>query len=179
MPAVPTIDRAALVADLERARADFHELLSRVGDDEWGAPTSGTRWTNEELLFHMVYGYMVVQRLLILVRLLDRLPVAVSRNFARILNATTRPFDVINYYGTRSAAIVYNRDRMGKKMEGVVDALERSLARADDRTLLRGMHFPTRWDPYFHDYMMLADVYSFPGEHYDHHRRQLKLDKLA
>jgi hypothetical protein len=179
MPAEPTIDRAALVADLERARADFHQLLSRVGDDEWGSPTSGTRWTNEELLFHMVFGYMVVQRLLVLVRLLGRLPVAVSRNFARMLNAIARPFDVVNYYGTRFAAVVYNRDRMGKKMDRVLDALERSLARADDGTLLRGMHFPTRWDPYFHDYMMLADVYGFPGEHYDHHRRQLTLAKLA
>jgi hypothetical protein len=27
--------------------------------------------------------------------------------------------------------------------------------------------------------MMLADVYAFPGEHYDHHRRQLTLAKLA
>ena len=38
---------------------------------------------NEQLLFHMVFGYMVVQRLLVLVRVFSRLPDAVSRVFAR------------------------------------------------------------------------------------------------
>ena len=95
----PKTDRKALTADLERARTDLHHLLTTVGDDEWAKPTSGTRWTNEQLLFHMVFGYMVVQRLLILVRLLGRLPDAVSRAFARLLHAATRPFHRINYYG--------------------------------------------------------------------------------
>jgi len=67
------IDRAAIAADLERTRTDFHHLLSLVASDEWKKPTSGTRWTNEQLLFHMVFGYMVVQRLLILVRLFSRI----------------------------------------------------------------------------------------------------------
>jgi hypothetical protein len=35
------------------------------------------------------------------------------------------------------------------------------------------MHFPTRWDPYFRDFMTLADVYHYPTEHFDHHDRQL------
>ena len=63
------IDRAAIVADLERARREFHELLAAAERDQaWGQQTIGTRWTNEQLLFHMVFGYMVVQRLLILVK---------------------------------------------------------------------------------------------------------------
>jgi hypothetical protein len=33
----------ALSADLERARADFHHVLSLVGSDEWDKTTSGTR----------------------------------------------------------------------------------------------------------------------------------------
>ena len=41
--------------------------------DAWAKPTGGTRWTNEQLLFHMVFGYMIVQRLLILVRVFSRL----------------------------------------------------------------------------------------------------------
>ena len=175
----PITDRAALAADLERARADFHRLITVAADDEWSKPTSGTRWTNEQLLFHMVFGYMVVQRLMILVRILGRLPGGVSRGFTRILNATTRPFHVINYYGTCLAALVYNRRRMGAKMDGVIAAMQRSLARLDESALRRGMHFPTSWDPYFRDYMTLVDVYRYPGQHYDHHRRQLTLTKLT
>ena len=41
------------------------------------------------------------------------------------------------------------------------------------------MHFPVGWDPYFRDYMTLADIYRYPGQHYDHHRRQLTLTNLG
>ena len=170
------VDRADLAAELEDARVEFHRLLGMAGPDDWGRPTLGTRWTNEQLLFHMVFGYMVVQRLLILVKMFDRLPDEVSRNFARVLNAAAVPFDVINYYGSSAAALVYNRRRMGAKMDRVIATLQRKLAQERDDTWPRGMHFPTRWDPYFKDYMTLADVYRFPGQHFDFHSRQLTLN---
>jgi hypothetical protein len=173
-----TGDRSDLAADLERTRADFHHLLSLVGEDEWDRPTDGTRWTNEQLLFHMVFGYMVVQRLLILVGLFGQLPDWVSRGYARILNAASTPFHVINYYGTCLAASFYDRNRMSAKMDRTIGGLQRSIARVHDDALQRGMFFPTRWDPYFRDFMSMADVYLYPGQHYDHHRRQLRLSKL-
>lgn len=168
-------DRADLAADLEDARVEFHRLLGVAGPDDWSRPTLDTRWTNEQLLFHMVFGYMVVQRLLILVKVFDRLPDEVSRSFARVLNAAARPFDVINYYGSSAAALVYNRRRMGAKMDRVIAALQRKLAQECDDTWPRGMHFPTRWDPFFKDYMTLADIYRFPGQHFAFHSRQLTL----
>ena len=170
-------DRAALAADLVRAFTDFQHLLA-VANDDWKKPTRGTRWTNEQLLFHMVFGYMVVRRLLFLVRLFGRLPDRVGRGFARILDAATRPFHVINYYGSCAAALVYNRRRMGKKMNRVIEKLQRSLTREDDNNFRRGMHYPPGWDPYFRDYMTLADVYGYAGQHYDHHRRQLTLTRM-
>jgi hypothetical protein len=176
--AEPRIDTGAIADDLERARADFHRVLQVVGPGEWTQPTSGTRWTNEQLLFHMVFGYMVVQRLLVLVGLFGRSPKRVSLGFARLLNAATPPFHRINYYGTCAATVVYNRRRMGAKMDRVIDALQRSLARRDESALRRAMYFPTRWDPYFRESMTLADVYRYPGRHYEHHRRQLSVSKL-
>ena len=172
-------DRAAIAADLDRARADLHQLIEIAEDDDWAKPTVGTRWNNEELLFHMVFGYMVVQRLLLLVRLFDRLPDSVSRGNARLLNAVTPAFDGINFYGSRFAARVYNRKRMAAKLDRVIDSLQRSLNRAPEQAFSRGMHYPADWDPYFRDYMTLADVYRYPGQHYDHHRRQLTLTKPA
>jgi len=169
-----TIDRAPIAADLERARVEFHRLLAEAEEqDAWTKPTRGTRWTNEQLLFHMVFGYMVVQRLLILVKVFGRLPGNASRVFARVLNAATKPFDVINYYGSCAAALVYNRRRMGAKMDRVIVSLQRKLAQESDENLRRGMYFPLRWDPFFMDYMTLADVYRYPGPHFDFHQRQL------
>ena len=68
---------------------------------------------------------------------------------------------------------------MANKLDGVINALQRSLARQDAKALGRGMHFPNRWDPYFRDYMTLSEVYGYPGKHYDHHRRQLTLAGLT
>jgi hypothetical protein len=172
------IDRAALAADLERVRTDFHHLLA-VACDDWSKPTSGTRWNNEQLLFHMVFGYMIAQRLVLIMSFFGRLPDALSRGFARILDAGTPPFDVINYYGSCLAARIYHRKRMEAKLDRVIDALERSLKSKGDNAFRRGMHYPTRWDPYFRDYMTLADIYRYPGQHYDHHRRQLTLTRLG
>lgn len=171
-------DRNAIAADLERARIDFHRLVEMSDDDDWSKPTNGTRWNNEQLLFHMVFGYMVVQRLLLLVRVFGRLPDAVSRGYARMLNATTPAFHVINFHGSRLAACVYNRKRMAAKLDRVINSLQRSLRQAPDDAFKRGMHYPEDWDPYFHDYMTLEDVYRYPGQHYDHHRRQLTITKL-
>jgi hypothetical protein len=67
---------------------------------------------------------------------------------------------------------------MGAKMDRVIVALQRTLAQESDDTWRRGMHFPTRWDPFFTDYMTLADLYRFPGQHFGFHSRQLSLTAL-
>ncbi|MET8427800.1 DinB family protein [Nocardia sp. NPDC004860] len=171
----PNADREALTADLERARQDFHRLLAGTREDEWGKRSDGTRWTNEELLFHMVFGYMIVQKLVFLMRVFGRLPTWVGRKYAQALNTATGPFDVINFYGSRVAARVYNRNRMGAKLDRVIASLQRTLQRENAADLARGMHYPDRWDPYFRDYLTLSDVYRYPGRHYDHHRKQLTI----
>jgi hypothetical protein len=170
------IDREQVAADLERVRLEFHRLLADAErTDAWAKPTRGTRWTNEQLLFHMVFGYMVVLRLLILVRAFGRLPDPVSRAYARVLDSASTPFHAFNYYGSCAAALVYNRRRMGAKLDRVIASLRRKLARESDEAFQRGMHFPPRWDPYFADYMTVADVYRYPNQHFDFHARQLAL----
>ena len=171
----PPVDRAAIAADLERARTTLHELLDSAGAGELDRPSSGTRWTNEQLLFHMVFGYMVVRRLLVLVRLFSRLPDWVGRGFAWTLDAVTSAFHEINYRGSCMAATVFDRRRMGRHFDRVIESLQRSLARESDANLRRSMAFPVRWDPFFTDVMTLEELYRYPGKHFDFHRNQLTL----
>ena len=124
----------------------------------------------------MLFGYLVVRVLLGLVRGFGRLPDAASRWFAAALNAVTRPFHVVNYVGSLGGARVLGRRRMGRVLDRVVGSLQSSLEAEPEQRLERGMHFPTGWDPYFADYMTLRDVYHYPTQHYDHHRRQLTLE---
>jgi hypothetical protein len=169
------MDQDQICAELERVRADFRMLLDTATVAELRRPSDGTKWTNEQLLFHMVFGYLLVRNLRFLVRAFSRLPDGASKRFAALLNAGTRPFHVINYIGSLGGARVLGYTRMERLMDWVISSLETSLRRQSARELDRGMHFPVGWDPYFQDYMTLRDVYHYPTQHYDHHRRQLTL----
>lgn len=54
---------------------ELERWLAAASDTGLRRRSAGTRWTNEELLFHMVFGYMVVRALLPLVRIFGALPV--------------------------------------------------------------------------------------------------------
>ncbi|WP_413785757.1 DinB family protein [Intrasporangium zincisolvens] len=149
--------------------------MESAGRPELRRGSNGTRWTNEQLLFHMLFGYLLVRNLLWLVRAFGRLPDAASRGFAALLNAATRPFHVVNYLGSLGGPHLLGSSGMERVMDTVTASLIRFLERADDRLLARGMHFPTGWDPYFQDYMTVQEVLHYATVHYQHHRRQLTL----
>lgn len=167
--------REEILAGYSRARRDLGALLQNAAPKDLDRRSEGTRWTNEELLFHMVFGYMVVRALLPLVHVVSRLPRPVGRAFAAVLNAGTGPFDVANYWGSRAAARVYNKRRMSRKLDKTIAALSRRLEHENSGSLARSMPFPDRWDPFFAPLMTLNDVYAYPTLHFDFHARQLSL----
>lgn len=167
--------KADILAEYSRARADLSTWLESATAADLRRRSNGTRWTNEQLLFHMVFGYMVVRALLPLVHFISRLPKPVGKAFAVLLNAGTRPFDVINYWGSRGAALYYNKRRMARKLDKTITAITRRLERESPTSLSRSMPFPDRWDPFFAPSMTLNDVYAYPTKHFDFHARQLGL----
>lgn len=164
-----------IAAEMERVRVDFRRLIDNATSAELRAGSEGTRWTNEQLLFHMLFGYLLVHNLQPLVRTLARVPNPVSRSFAATLNAGTRPFHVINYVGSLGGARVLGHTGMERVMDFVVGRLQRAVETAGEDSLNRGMHFPTGWDPYFADYLTRRDVFHYATQHYNHHRGQLSL----
>ncbi len=169
------VDRQAIHQELERARTTFHRLLDGAADADLRRGTQGTRWTNGQLLFHMLFGYILIRPLLALLRVFGRLPRGASRAFARVLNTATRPFDVVNYLGPVGGARVLGRRRMGTAFDRVIDWLHRRLDTSREADLALAMHYPTRWDPFFKDVMTIADLYQYPTQHFDFHHRQLTL----
>jgi hypothetical protein len=171
----PAIDRQRILDELRQRRDTFHAILDSSTPVELLRPSHGTRWNNEELLFHMLFGYMVVVTLIGLVKVLGLLPPSATTGFALVLNLSTRPFDAINYWGSRLAARFYNHRRMGAKFDRVAASLATKLRQTPEASLHRGIHYPTRWDPFFKDYKTLADVFHYPTQHFDFHQRQLAL----
>lgn len=171
------IDRQTVGEEMERTRATFHTLVSEASPADLRRASAGTRWTNKQLLFHMVFGYIIVGALLRLVRVFGRLPDWSSRLFARLLNASTRPFHLVNYLGSCGGALVFHGDRLTRKLDRTIAALHRHLDQETDEALHRGMHFPVDWDPFFCERMTLLDVYHFGTLHFEFHQRQLTLSQ--
>jgi hypothetical protein len=94
------MQRSEITAEMERVRDDFHHLLDNATRAELRAGTEGTKWTNEQLLFHMLFGYLLVHNLQPLVRAYAWLPRGASKAFAATLNVSTKPFHVVNYLGS-------------------------------------------------------------------------------
>lgn len=169
------MDKEAVHQEMERARRSFHQLLDAASEADLRRASDGTRWNNRQLLFHMLLGYLIIRALLMLVRGFGRLPPGVSRGYARLLNAATVPFDAVNFAGSWLGGTVLPRRQMEFLFDRTIAALHRRLDHETSAALARGMHYPTRWDPFFRDYMTLADVYHFPTQHFEFHRDQLTL----
>ena len=173
------VNREAIYAELWRARVTFRRLVEDASPEDLAKASNGTRWTNQQLLFHMLFGYLVTRALIVLARLFARLPAGASRAFARLLDAVTTPFHWVNYLGSCAGAKAFPRRRMAGKLDQVTMALEQQLRAKTTAQLHCGMHYPVRWDPFFKDFMTLADLYHYPTQHFEFHQRQLTLGQSA
>ncbi len=167
------VDKLAVHEELERVRAGFARHIAAMTPADLDRVSNGTRWTNRQLLFHMLFGYIIVRRLIWMVKLLSHLPNFATTPFATLLNAATKPFNWLNYIGPVGAARIISPARMQRWLDRLTVWLERDMNRQTATGLGRGMYYPTRWDPYFKRYMTLADLYRYPTQHFDHHDRQL------
>lgn len=61
------MDQDQIYAELDRVRDDFRGLLDSATVGELRQPTNGTKWNNEQLLFHMLFGYLLVRNLRLIV----------------------------------------------------------------------------------------------------------------
>lgn len=168
-------DIATIHAEMNRAQAEFQDLVKRSTRADLVRPSNGTRWTNRELLFHMLFGYLITRNLRLIVKIVSRLPAPIQHRFASALNATTRPFHQINFWGSRLGGRVLPPRLMVRWLSRVTSSLHRHLDRERPAALEKDMAFPARWDPYFTDRMTLAEVYHYATVHFDHHKRQLTI----
>ena len=173
------VDREAIYEELRRVRVTFRRLAEDANPKDLARRSDGTRWTNQQLLFHMLLGYLIMRPLIVLAGMFARLPPTASREFERLLNAGTRPFHWINYLGSCAGAKVFPARRMPRRMDQVTMALEQRLRAETSARLRSGMPYPVRWDPFFKEFMTLADLYHYPTQHFNFHQRQLTLGQPA
>jgi hypothetical protein len=167
--------REQIREELLAAPGHYRTLLETATPERRRARTEGTRWTNQEMLFHLLLGYLVVRTLLPLVWPISRLPPGARRGFAATLNATARPFHLVNYLGSVLGGHALSLPTMAMLFDRTCRNLAARLDRTSHADLARTIPFPTRWDPFFTHRMSLLDIYQYPWQHLQFHRRQLTL----
>ncbi len=165
--------KAAIQTELESTRGAFHALLAALTQEDFRKQSRNPGWTNGEILAHMLFGFMILRVLLPMVRCWGRLPKAASKPFAGLLNALTVPFNGINALGARLQAHVFTRQKMGKLFDWAYSAITKQLNAIQDDEWARGMHYPTRWDPNFQDFMTIEDLFHYSINHFNLHREQI------
>lgn len=105
-----------------------------------------------------------------------RLPEPFGRRLAAVLNADTRPVQVVSYLGSVGGALVFHGPRLTRQLGRTVDRLHRCIDAESEAALALRMHFPVGWDPIFRDTMTLEEIYRYGTQHYDFHRAQLVLE---
>jgi hypothetical protein len=164
--------------DLLWIAADFRGIVQDALAHELDRPTNGTRWTNRQLLFHMVLGQNIALSAIPLLGLFSRLPPAASRNWSRLLEACAGPYNRVNWAGSAAAGQVLTPQGMLWMMDRTTRTIVNWYDLADEEALERGMTMPASWDPYFTTWMNRRDIFAWAPNHYRHHRRQLTLTAL-
>lgn len=166
--------RRKLRDDLESARQEFHQMIDLVPNEAWTAPSNNAGWTNGQLLFHILLGFILVRPLASLIVFFGHLPGSWSRVFAGLLDWSTPVFHRINALGPRAAARILGRTGVVRTFDHVHRGILTRLERVQPSQWALTMHYPVRWDPRFREDMRLEDLFRYPVNHLRHHRTQLR-----
>jgi len=167
--------RAHLRSELEAARLEFRDMVASTAGQSWATPSHNPGWTNGQLLFHVLLGFILVLPLAGILVFFGHLPAACSRSFAAILNFSTPLFNRLNAVGPRSGARLLGQEGLITKFDQVHRAILERLEHVRPADWALAMHYPTRWDTRFKTPMRLEDLFRYPVDHLRHHRRQLRV----
>ena len=160
-------------AELEAARVKFHKALSSLSEKDFQRQSPNAGWTNGEILAHMTFGFIILNVLLPMARLWGRLPRGSSKWFAWLLNAFTGPFNWINALGARGQGKVFTRNTIGKVYDQNYFSLLKKINSIKDDEWEHGMHYPTKWDFNFDEFMTLEKLFHYPVIHFNFHLEQI------
>jgi hypothetical protein len=171
-----TSKREEILLQLDTARAEFHNLLNSLSEQDFHRQSLNPGWTNGEIIAHMTFGFIVINVLLPMARLWGRLPKGSSKWFAWLLNAFTGPFNWFNALGARGQGKVFTRARIGNIYDRVYISLVKKIHSIEDTEWERGMYYPAKWDANFDEFMTLEKLFHYPVIHSNFHLTQIARD---
>jgi hypothetical protein len=165
--------------ELAESRCRFHALVDSLSQEEWDAPSRNPAWTNGQLVYHALFGFVLVPSLFWMIRFWSTLPDGYSRRFAQALDFTTPLFNRVNAIGPRAQARLFGRRRACAIFDWIYRSILRKVDSLHGERWGRGMHYPRRWDPTFGDFMTFEALFGYPSEHFAHHLRHLSAGDIS
>lgn len=160
--------------DYEYARKEFHKLINSLSSGDLRKRSHNPGWTNGEILFHILLGFIVVHLLFPLVMLFGKLPKSWSKIFSGILNASTPVFNVLNAIGARIGGRLLSKKSLEEKFDWVISKILNKLNKLESQEFDRGMYFPDKWDDLFKEFMTIRELFSYPIKHFKFHLKQIR-----
>src|SRR5712692_952944 len=111
------MDAQAVVEGYDQARALFRQIVGSMSAADLRRPSAGTRWTNKQLLVHMVCGYLVTIGLIRMAKVLGLLPCGATAPFAALLDLGRGLFDQMSYLGFRVGANGFSMGMLERLLE--------------------------------------------------------------
>lgn len=162
-----------VINNLESARSSFQILLEELTEEDLNQLSSNPGWTNNEIMAHILFGFIILNSLLPMAKILGRFPKNLTKPFSWLLNSFTRPFNWINKLGARLQGKVFTGKRMKKYMDQVVNSLKRKAETIRKDEWQNGMFYPNKWDANFDEFMTLEKLFNYPIVHFNFHKTQL------
>jgi hypothetical protein len=163
----------SIYTELESTRSSFHALLDSLAEEDMRKQSLNPGWTNGEILAHMLFGFIILNALLPIIRAWGRLPRESSKPFSRLLNASERPFNWINAIGARLQGRVFIYKRIGRLWDTVYFSLLKKIDSIKDDEWNLGMYYPTKWDSNFSEFMTIEKLFRYPIVHFKFHQNQI------
>ncbi|MBI4080939.1 MAG: DinB family protein [Candidatus Levybacteria bacterium] len=160
-------------SEFEEVRSEFHDLAASITKEDLDRKSKNPGWTNGEILFHMLLGFIVIDMLFPMVKIFGRLPTSCSRAFAGVLNFSTPIFNASNAFGARVGGRVFSKRSLEKKFDTVISKLLKKLDGVKMNEWEQGMYYPDRWDGLFDEYMTVEKLFYYPIKHFKFHLKQL------
>jgi hypothetical protein len=148
-----TTDRAALRAELESARRDYHELLNKVTRASWKTKSGNPAWTVGQLMYHISSSAAFV-------------PPGIER--AKQGKGFNPPLaDFANVWFTRLGALRATRASCAEQYADAYAKLLTALDQVKDDEWQKGAKN-------FGQYQTVADLFRSVKEHVDEHGAQIR-----
>jgi hypothetical protein len=174
MPTIKSDEtKSAIKSQLAQTRSEFHTLLNSLSEEDLKRRSKNEGWTNGEILFHMMFAFLLILTLVPMMRLWSRLPKKYSKGFANVLNFSTAPFNWINGLAPHMGGNIFTRNLLRVRFDKVYTHLIRLVDSVKENEWESGMYYPDKWEPLFDEYMTMEKLLYYPIRHFRFHVDQL------